>query len=121
MADHTLALSAPDMLLYQGDSLPTFAAAVEDTVGNPVDLTDASAAYLQLRHPDGTLDEHECTVVSGTDGIVTFDWTGAITAALAPGRHGLTVRVVFDDADELIAPSDDRSRLTVRPALSDPT
>lgn len=121
MADHTLALSAPDMLIYQGDSLPSFAGAVEDSVGNPIDLTTADAAFLQLRHPDGTLDEHECTIVSGTDGIVTFDWTAEITSALAPGRHAITVRVEFDDGDELTAPSDDRARVTVRPALSDPT
>lgn len=120
MADFQLAHLPPNFTIYQGDTLPSFAAAIEDTTGSPIDLGTAEAAFLQLRHPDGTMDEHELTIVSGEAGIVTFDWTTEISAALAPGRHEVSVRAVFPSG-ELVAPGDRNAAITVRPALSDPT
>lgn len=117
--DYLLAHTPPDLVIYQGDTLPSFAAAVQDITGDPIDLSTCTAAYFRLHHPDGTLTSFECTIASAAAGIVTYDWSEDETLALAPARYHVTVRCDFPSG-RIIAPGDYNAHVTVRPELTDP-
>jgi hypothetical protein len=103
-----------------GDDLPGFAAVVEDDQGNPVNLT-AAKAYFCL--DDGNGEWHvkaQCYIANAAAGVVTFDWSAAMTGdQWGTGTHPLAILVQYDNGDQLTAPSDKGSvTLLVRPTAT---
>ncbi len=104
--------------LRAGDSLPGFAAVLEDQLGNPVDLTDA-VCYLQVvDRIANVLHENECTIANPATGTVVYDWTGVETRAWGVGVHEIRVRVLWDNGDALIAPASVGVELIIRPEIA---
>lgn len=113
----TSTLSVQRIRLRAGDSLPTFAAIIEDHNGVACDLTGA-VCYLQVVTEAGVLYENEATVATAVTGTVVYDWTGTETALWGKGVHVLRVRVAWANGDKLIAPSSDgEAVLTIGAAL----
>jgi hypothetical protein len=114
-----------EIVMRSGDQLPLLAVTVEDEVGYPLNLSDASSVTLVLTHEDG--DDPRVTVPDGQvprsrlplpaaiidpdEGIVSFDWG---PQRLRPGVLQLMVVAEFVDGT-VTAPSDRAVRIVVRP------
>jgi uncharacterized membrane protein len=111
-------VSSDQIVLRAGDSLPSFAAVLEDQNDVALNLVDA-VCYLQVVSPAGVIVENECTVANAATGTVVYDWTGIETVAYGVGVHQIRVRVDSPTLGELVVPSadGDGAVLFVRPAL----
>jgi len=110
----TLAVERID--LRAGDSLPGFAAVIEDHNGVAANLAD-SLCYLQVIK-NGVMVENECTIANPTTATVTYDWTGTEIRLWGVGTHELRVRVLWNNGDALIAPADRSCLLVIKPEIA---
>jgi len=120
--------------LRQGDRLPTLVAQVVDDLGGVIDLT-GQTAWLSSRRVEsaaggGTWDDsgtwsgrREMIVLSGTEGIVQYDWQVFDTALAKPGVYELIVTLVSDATglDLFTTPSKRTTFLDVRSQVHERT
>lgn len=104
-----------DVELVQGNTKPDLIGALTDTLtGLPIDLTNASNVYLQMRKPDDRrfTVNGAATVTDADSGKVRYSW-GANDLA-NPGEYQCQWKILWDDAT--IQTTDPVNTVTVRRA-----
>ena len=124
--------------MRRGDRLPLLSVRIEDDDGRAVNITGATAAYLQIRAEDGLAalelpaGSPPVTYVNGwlvlqayiydpATGVIVYDWPDFQSAGLTVGVDEMMVTVTFPDGHTLTAPTNRDARLIVRPAVLPPT
>ncbi len=120
--------------LRQGDRLPTLVAQVVDDLGDVVDLS-GQTAWLSSRRIESSVGggsweglspwrgRKEMIVLTGTEGIVQYDWQVFDTALAEPGVYELVVTLVSDATglDLFTTPSKRTAFLNVRSQVHERT
>lgn len=110
--------------MRSGDQLPTFAVAIEDDMGIPVNISTAQRVDLLLTNHDGEdprvvphtppspVMSVQAQPIDPVNGVIVYDWT--LGDRLRPGMVSIVV-VVTLPSGELSAPTDRTARISVRP------
>lgn len=114
-----------EVIMRSGDQLPTLGIAIEDDMGNPLNLTDAQYVDILVLNPDGIDPREDPTapvqyayvlpadIVNPTAGLVVHDWD--LIDTLRPAQLQIIVVVNYADGTRVAAPSDRSARLSIRP------
>jgi hypothetical protein len=107
----------PEQHFYvkQRDTRPKVRATLKDGAGNVVDVTGAAVRF-SLRHTStGSLkvNRQMCATVSGTGGVVEYQWSAANGDTDIPGEYSGEFEVTFSDSTVQTFPNARQNRLLV--------
>lgn len=118
--------------MRQRDRLPLISVAVENDIGQPLNLTSATKVEMCFRMVDGTQlfaggypyagtdwYARQVTVIDANTGVVAYDWSKDEADNVRVGIIELAVRVQFPDG-EIVAPTDHQAYIVMRPVVIPP-